>query len=73
MTSNVYSEKYRRFLDNLRRARLEAGLSQAEVASIFQKPQSYISKCESGERRIDVVELMEFAKLYKKTLYEFLE
>jgi transcriptional regulator with XRE-family HTH domain len=52
---------------------LDAGLSQLEVAKLLRKPQSYISKCESGERRIDVIELMEFAKLYKKKIDDFLD
>lgn len=50
----------------LRQAREEAGLNQAEAASLIGKPQSFISKCESGERRIDVIELKAFAQLYSK-------
>lgn len=73
MTSSIYSEKYRLFLQKLKKARLDAGLSQLEVAKLLRKPQSYISKCESGERRIDVIELMEFAKLYKKKIDDFLD
>ena len=38
------------------------------VARRLGKPQSYLSKCESGERRVDVVELAEFARLYGKGL-----
>jgi len=36
------------------------------------KPQSFVSKCETGERRLDVVEVQEFAKLYKRPLSYFL-
>jgi len=64
--------EYRRFLERLRAARVEAGLTQVQVAARLRKPQSYVSKCESGERRVDVVELADFAKLYRKALVYFL-
>ncbi len=41
----------------LREARLAAGLRQADVAAQLGEPQSYVSKYESGERRLDIVEL----------------
>jgi thioredoxin-like negative regulator of GroEL len=44
-----------------------AGLTQVEVAAKLRRPQSYVSKCESGERRVDVVELAGFAQLYRRT------
>jgi hypothetical protein len=43
-----------------------------EVAQRLGRPQSFVSKCESGERRVDVVELAEFARLYAKRLDFFL-
>jgi transcriptional regulator with XRE-family HTH domain len=49
-------------LDLLIKARKDAGLTQAEVASKLERPQSYISKYESGERRLDVVEFLELAR-----------
>ena len=70
MTS-VHSSLYRRLLDRLREARHQAGLTQWEVARKMGRPQSFVSKCESGERRIDVVELWEFARLYGKPLTYF--
>lgn len=65
------SAAYRLFLRHLREARLTAGLSQAEVAKRLGRPQSFVSKCESGERRVDVVELQAFARLYRKELNFF--
>jgi hypothetical protein len=50
-----------------------AGLTQVEVAKKLRRPQSYVSKCESGERRVDVVELAEFARLYRKGLPYFVK
>ncbi|MHB1344953.1 MAG: helix-turn-helix domain-containing protein [Thermoleophilia bacterium] len=43
----------------LRTARIEAGLRQADLASRLSKPQSYVSKYESGERRLDFLEVRE--------------
>ena len=68
-----YPEKYKRFLERLRQARLEAGLTQTEVANVLQKPQSFVSKCETGERRVDVVELQVLANLYGVPLTYFVE
>ena len=69
--SPLYLPAYRRFLGRLRRARLDAGLSQATAAKALGKPVSYPSKCELGERRVDFVELVEFARLYRKPLQYF--
>jgi transcriptional regulator with XRE-family HTH domain len=48
----------------LKQARLEAHLTQGEAARRLGKPQSFISKCESGERRVDVVEFLEFCRIF---------
>lgn len=69
---SVYSIQYKRFLTKLKTARLAAGLTQADVARAFGQPQSFVSKCESGERRVDVVELQRYAQLYGKPLAYFL-
>jgi transcriptional regulator with XRE-family HTH domain len=60
-------------LAGLREAREEAGLTQAQVAAYFERPQSFVSKCESGERRIDPTELRMFATLYRKPVSYFLD
>jgi transcriptional regulator with XRE-family HTH domain len=67
-----YSARYRRLLERLRSARLKAGLTQAQVATALRRPQSFVSKCESGERRVDVIELEDFANLYEKPISFFL-
>lgn len=57
----------------LRDARLASGLSQCQIAERLRKPQSYISRCESGARRIDIFELQEFARAYRKSLTFFVQ
>jgi transcriptional regulator with XRE-family HTH domain len=67
-----YRDRYAQFLGRLKQARVEAALSQVEVARRLKRPQSFVSKIESGERRVDVVELNELARLYRKPLNFFL-
>ncbi len=73
MSKSIYSKEYRLVLIRLKNTRIKSGLTQRDVAKIIGKPQSYISKCESGERRLDVTELNRFAKLYKKPLTFFVK
>ena len=69
---SVHSARYKEFLRRLKAARLDAGLTQAEAARALGRPQSFLSKCESGERRLDVIELEELARVYRKPLTWFL-
>ena len=62
LTKSLFSAGYTRFLALLRKARLDAGVTQNELARRLGKPQSFISKCESGERRVDVVEFLAFCR-----------
>ena len=65
---STYSSRYERFLDRLRRARHEAELTQTQAAKALRKHQSFVSKSETGERRVDAVEFADFAKLYGKPM-----
>lgn len=47
-------------------ARRDAGLTQAEIANRLGRPQSYVSKYENGERRLDVIEFLEVAAAVEK-------
>ena len=66
--SNVHSTAYQDFLKRLKQARVEAKLTQIDVARKLRKPQSFVSKIESGERRLDFIEVQRLAKLYEKPL-----
>jgi transcriptional regulator with XRE-family HTH domain len=63
-----YQRNYAAFRKRLREAREQADLTQTQAASALKTHQSFVSKCESGERRVDYVELKEFARLYKVPL-----
>jgi ribosome-binding protein aMBF1 (putative translation factor) len=54
--------RYELFCHLLIEARRKSGLSQEDVADKLGRPQSYISKCESGARRMDVIEFIEVMK-----------
>ncbi|MGJ4745094.1 helix-turn-helix domain-containing protein [Leptospira sp. SA-E8] len=66
MAKTIYTEEYKIFQKLLKKAREEAGLTQVDVAEALKAPQSFISKIEAGDRRIDVIEFWNLAKLYKK-------
>jgi len=73
MSKSVYTKDYKEIIERLKKARIEADLSQQAVAGKLGKPQSYISKIESGERRLDVAEMKKFAAIYKKPADFFLK
>jgi uncharacterized protein YqiB (DUF1249 family) len=51
-------QKYEYLRSELKKARLEAGLLQSDLDKNQKKPQSYVSKVESGERSLDVIEFV---------------
>jgi hypothetical protein len=72
MKNSIYIPEYRIFLKNLRNARKESGLTQLEDAQKLKQPQSYVSKCESGEKRVDIIELLFFSNIYNKQIDYFI-
>jgi len=73
MSESIYSKDHKDLIERLKKARQEAGLDQVEVAKKLGRSQSYLSKIESGQRKIDVVQLKKFAKLYKKDINYFIK
>jgi transcriptional regulator with XRE-family HTH domain len=73
MPKTIYSKEHRILVERLRKARKEAGLDQMDVAKLFGVTQSYISKIEIGQRRIDIVQLKAFARIYKKKIDYFIK
>ena len=73
MSKAIYSKDHKFIVEQLKKARKEVNLEQAEVAKLLGKTQSHISKVEAGQRRIDIVALKEFAKIYKKEVGFFIK
>lgn len=62
MKKSLFSADYAVFLRLLREARDDAGLTQEELGARLGQTQSFVSKCERGERRLDIVEARAFCK-----------
>lgn len=73
MPNFIYSKEHKFIVKQLKKARNEAGLVQEKVAQILNTSQSYISKLESGQRKIDIVQLKEIARIYKKEINFFIK
>jgi len=61
VTKSVFTSKHDRFRQMLIEARKSAGLTQMDLAERLNRPQSFVSKFERGERRLDVIEFLEVA------------
>lgn len=62
MLKSVHTVRHKLFCESLKRARQAAGLTQQEVAKRLGEHQSFVSRYETGERRLDVVEFTEVAR-----------
>ncbi len=71
MDKSIHSAQYPLFLKVLRDARRRAGLTQIDLAQRIGETQSFVSKCERGERRIDMIELRAFCVAFGVSLKEF--
>jgi transcriptional regulator with XRE-family HTH domain len=73
MEKTIKTKEYARFIERLRKARSEAGFKQIDVAKMVRRPQSYISRVESGEYRLDILEVKRLAGIYGKSIEYFLK
>lgn len=68
-----YFERYQAFLQRLVQARLDSGLSIADVAKRLGQDQLYVEQCENGTHRVDITEAVKFGFIYNKELEYFVE
>lgn len=59
MRKSIYSRQHKALCDALRDARKTAGITQVKMAQALRQPQSFVAKYELGERRLDLIELIE--------------
>ena len=71
MKKNIYTKQRTQLVTLLRELRLEAGLTQTELAARIEKDQTLVSKFESGERRLDILEIREICLVLGITFEEF--
>ena len=69
---SIHTQEYREIISKLINFRKKADLTQIEVADLLKCSQSYISKIENCQIRIDFIQLRTFADLYKTNIKEFL-
>jgi transcriptional regulator with XRE-family HTH domain len=73
MPKTIFSAGQERFLNLLRQVRERAGVTQVELARKLKVPQSFVSKIETGERRVDIVELELICKALGISLTKFVQ
>ena len=73
MKKSIYKNENNILIDLLYSLRLKARLKQSELAQRIGVPQSFISKIENGQRRIDIIELNKICKIFGITLTEFIQ
>ncbi len=61
---SLYSLRYNLLRDELVKCRLEAGLTQRDLSQILNKAKPHISKVETGERYLDVIDFVEWAQAF---------
>lgn len=65
MPVSRHTARYKRLQTALKAARKASGLTQAQVGERLGQPQSFVNKYESGERRLDVIEFLDVARVLK--------
>jgi ribosome-binding protein aMBF1 (putative translation factor) len=71
MQKSTFTRDYRVFIETLKDFRRKAKLSQVKLAEELKQSQSFVSKCERGETRLDLVQLQAFCRCFGITLVEF--
>lgn len=71
MDKSIYTGNYTLFLQHLCQARRNAGMTQEEVGIRLGKTQSFVSKYERGERRLDIIEVNEICEVIGISLTSF--
>jgi transcriptional regulator with XRE-family HTH domain len=72
MKKTLNTKESKILLEMLYQLRSSSGIRQADLAQLLKVPQSFISKLESGERRIDLIELRAILKCLNTNLIEFI-
>ena len=72
-TSTLYTKENQVLTQLMREMRVAAGLTQAACSEALGKPQSYVSKIESGNQRIDLIQLREYCSACGVSLTTFVK
>jgi transcriptional regulator with XRE-family HTH domain len=70
---SIFTARQKALQEQLKAAREKAGLTQHDLARVLARPQSFVSKVESGERVLDLIELQQFCVATGISLRKFIE
>ena len=73
MRKSLTSDDYGKLVEMLRALREDAGVTQVELAELLEESQSFVSKSERGERRLDVLELRQWCRALKLDFVKFVQ
>lgn len=73
MPRTIYSREQQKLIALLRQLRVDAELRQVDLAKRLRRPQSFVSKYETGERRLDLIELREVCAALGVPILEFVK
>ena len=73
MQKSLHTDQHRVLSALLRELRMEAGLTQVQLAEAIDEPQSMVSRVEVGERRLDILELRQWLAALDVSLSTFVE
>lgn len=69
----IHSDKNKTLLDWLATKRMLAGKTQQQLSETLEKPQSFVSKYENGERRLDLIETLRICDALNADPYELID
>lgn len=72
-TKSIHKDEYSVLLRRLRELRTTAGMTQVDLSTALQRPQSYVSDVERGSRRMDLLQLRELCHACGRSLTEFVD
>jgi transcriptional regulator with XRE-family HTH domain len=73
MEKSIHTSDHKKLQRLLKQVRLGAGLRQEDLAELLSKPQSFVSKYEKGDRRLDLVELRQICEGVGISLTDFVK
>lgn len=73
MTRSVYTKKYQHLRQILKKIRKDQGIPQKKLSAMLDMPHSFVCKYEQGERRLDIVELIDIAAILKADVHQIID
>lgn len=71
-SKSIFSKDYRKLVSKISEARKSEGVTQRQLANKLRRTQSYVSKIESAQIRVDILQLRQIAKFLKRDINYFL-